>query len=359
MLPRTLAEIMSMGRDALHAIVRVYQAALGLSSWEITARWVEPADADTPGEVVAGSCLPNPRYQRAEIEVAWPPVGDLEETVAHEMVHCRTAKLAYQAGGWDPESWARDEWEEIAEQTARGMVALRRDGERNPVVLARVFRSTVAALRRDRMDPVKLAELAMKAGEMAAREDVPEDVRGLLSEFVAALAGGGGEVTEEPPMATDPEDPDQQPAMEEEVPAYMRALVASVADVKATVARLASPPAQTGAQHTPAVADGLAEQRRISVETYLMTRPGLLSAEAQRELVSRGDMQLARMWVAEAQRRAADRGNVKPPNVEKPAVQLNDIQRAAARRHKISDDKYAAQLQRQAGQQKVLGRGAK
>lgn len=211
------------------------------------------------------------------------------------------------------------------------------------------------------MDPVKLAELAMKAGEMAAREDVPEDVRGLLSEFVAALAGGGSEVAEEPPMATDPEDPEQQPAMEEEVPAYMRTLVASVAELKASVSRLTAAPAQAGSQPAaaPAPAEGLAEQRRIAVETYLMTRPDLLSAEAQRELVSRGDIKLARMWVAEAQRKAVERGVSRPPSSERPPVQLTELQRAAARRHKISDEKYAAQLQRQAGQQKVLGRGVK
>ena len=46
-------------------------------------------------------------------------------------------------------------------------------------------------------DGKKLAELAMKAGELGAREDVPEDVRALLAEFVAELAGGGSDIDEE------------------------------------------------------------------------------------------------------------------------------------------------------------------
>jgi hypothetical protein len=353
-LPGTLADILAMGRDALHAIVRLYMPVLGLDKWEITARWVEAEDAGG-GELVAGYCEPNPTYKHAVIGVAWPPVGDLEETVVHELVHCQTARLAFLAGA-APGTWAREEWEDVAEQTARGMVAVRRHGERSPVVLSRVFRSKWAALRRDRMDPVKLAELAMKAGEMAAREDVPEDVRQLLAEFVAALAGGGGEPeapaaaetdpsAPQPPMATD--DPDK-------VPGYMRVAMAQIKELSATVARLSSAPQS----RTPAVSAELAEARRLSVETFLSTKSGILSADAERELVQRADIKLARLWVADAERRPVQRSGAKAPGVdEASAVKLSPEQIKAARRHRLTDEQMMASVRRQSDRKAALGRG--
>lgn len=356
-LPATLAEIMALGRDALHAVVRHYIPVFGLQPWEITARWVEPEDAESPGEVVAGFCEPNARYQRATIGVAWPPVGDIEETVVHELAHCFTAKLAYAAGA-GTDAWALDEWEHIAEQSARGMVALRRHGERSPQILARVFRSKIAALRRNRtMDPSKLAELAMKAGELAAREDVPEDVRGFLQELVTAIASGGDATPEAP--AAEEEDPDAAPPMvteedPEKAPAYMRKLAGQVKELVATVARLAPSAATRPSQPS---AD-LTEMRSLAIQSFLSTKPGILSAEMERSLVDGGDMVLARSIVAEVERRPVQRrGATAPGGEDRTTIRLTPEQIKAARRHRLTDEQYAASVKRQTDRKIALGRG--
>lgn len=351
-LPTTLAEIQAMGRDALQAIVRCYMSAFGLDAWEITAKWVEVIDGS---ETAVGACVPDPVYHRASIDVLWPPVGDVEETIAHELAHCLTAELALLADA-APGTWARAAWERVAEQMARGAVALRRRGARVPVVLSRAFRGNVAALRREGMDPKKLAELAMKAGEMAAREDVPEDVRGLLAEFVAALAGGdvGGE---EPPMTTDPDAPPMATDPDaEQMPAYVQAFERKINAIAETVQRLSGSMHATAQQPAQPSAE-LIEVRRTSVETFLSTKPGVLSAEMERRLVDKGDLKLAREIVAEVERRPVQRGaHREQGRDEQSGPKLSPVQLQMAARHGLKPEQYAKSLQRQQDQRAFRGR---
>jgi hypothetical protein len=347
-LPNTLDEIMAMGRGALRAILDVYIPAFGLSSWRITASWVDP-EASDDGNVVAGFCDVNPRYTQASIGIAWPPVGDIEETIVHELAHCYTARLAYMAGARENEL-VLDEWEDVVEQTARGAVALRRQGMRPPAVFARFCRSKFAALRRNKMDPTKLAELAMKAGEMAARDDVPEDARQLFTEFVAALAGGGGGGEAEPPPPAAEEDPNAPPPVNaEEDPSKMPAFARAILD------RLT---ALEGRQQAPATpSPELAESRSNLVQSFLLTKPGLLSGEMERQLIRRGDLVFARSIVSEVERKPVQRSGLRAPEVKPAKPALTPEQQRMARRHKITDEQYASSLQRQNDRKAALGRG--
>lgn len=350
-----------MGRGALEAFTRLYLDAFGVGHWAVSARWVEACESDTGP--AAGSCEPDPVYHQAKIELLWPPPGDVEETIAHEVAHCLTAELALLADA-RPGTWARAAWERVAEQMARGAVALRRHGARTPQILARVMRSKSVALRRDSMpDASKIAELAMKAGELGAREDVPEEIKAFLQELVAALAGGeldmgddtaGGEL----PAAADG-------AMPEQEPAYARVILARMDKIEEALSRgTAAPAAPLGA--AARVSPELAEQRQLVVQGILTTKPGLLSAEGERELVARGDPKLARFVVAEVERRVdverrgagpARRGGGHEPHVDRATITLTPAQARAAKRHNLTPEAYARTLSASAGHKAALKGG--
>lgn len=86
------------------------------------------------------------------------------------------------------------------------------------------------------MDP-KLLELIMKAGEFSGREDVPEDVKDVIGQLVAAAAGQPAEAPTEEPAGDDPpaveEEPGAPPAVEEEpMPPQRAAIAAATARAK-------------------------------------------------------------------------------------------------------------------------------
>lgn len=364
-LPATLTELVAMGRDALNAVVAFYVPIFGLGHWQIAARWsdAEQAEANAGKTLgIAGWCNPNPVYEHATIEILWPPMGDVEETIVHELAHCARAMLAALAGAFEEGSWARAEYEADAEQTARGMVALRRHGARTPKILPRVLtrfcRSRFAAMRRGAMDPTKLAELAMKAGEMAARDDVPEDARQLFTEFVAALAGGGASTETEtdalPEATDDPNAPPMAVEEEEKVPGYMRTLLADVASLKAAAAKPAN---AATAPLAGAPSTELVELRRQTVENFLVGKDGLLSPEMERGLIARGDLKLARSIVAEIERKSSQRTGARPPEVKPAKRALTPTEQKMARRHKLTDDQFAGSLQRQTDRKALVGRG--
>lgn len=354
-LPVTHDEILAMGRDALQAVVRFWAPFFGLQTWRIAASWVESED----GSTVAGWCDPDDVYRQANIGIVWPPVGDVEETIVHELTHCARAALARLSGAYDPDSAARVEAERDAEQTARGLVALRRNGGQMPALMARFCRNRFAALRRhSMMDPVKLAELAMKAGEMAGREDVPEDVKQLFAEFVAAIAGGGAETEADPgtaPEAREGQDEDPTAAApmnaEEQVPGYARTILDRLAALEKKSAP--SPAPAPAVQPSPE----LAESRRNLVQSFLMTKPGILSSEMERQLVSRGDLAFARTIVSEVERRPVQRAGAKPPEQGQKKPALTPAQEKMARRHKLTDEQFADSFQRQNDRKAARGFG--
>lgn len=356
MIPTTLAEIMGMGKACLAPIMLYYVHQMGLGSWDITGLWVDRISGDEEG-FAAGCCWPDPQYQRARIEILWPPEGDVEQTIAHEVSHCQTAKLAMLAGA-APGTYARDAWEEIAEQNARGYVATRRGHMRQDVtILARAARARITAAlaartrRNVMMDPQTLAAIAVEGGAFTAREDVPEDVKEWISKVVAAMAGGSTEDGTMPPEGDPPmaEDPNK----DQPEPGYMRAMREKLAELSAAVAKMQ--PAVPAAQETPLA------QRQILTRTILASHRGVLTAETERDLVERGDYEGAERIVNEVRRHMVPRGNgsgANPPQTPK-AVILTDAQRKAAARHKVSPDRFAEiQAQRTNGRAALTGRKA-
>lgn len=356
-LPTTLAGLVEMGRDILLPCVQLYREAFGLGPWEITARWVDGTGDDwTDGTV--GTCSPDPVYQRATIEILWPPIGDVEETIAHEVVHCMTAELAMLAGA-EPGTWALAAWERIAEQTARGAVALRRRGLRVPQILSRMkaMRSKVVALRRN-MDPNELATIAVEGGAFTARDDVPQDVKDWIIKAVGAMAGGGlaeedgGEIEVGPdgelPMAQ------AEAAPGDEEPKYMRAFREQLAKLEARLPAIPAAPAAA-----PPVSD--LPQRKLLTQTIFAANRGVVAAETERAYIERGDHEGAERLIGEVRRNvtlSARRGSgALPPKGQMPAANLTDAQRKAAERHKISPERFATmQAQRQTSAALTTGR---
>jgi len=358
-LPLTLAGVMAMGRACLAPLVRYYVHQMGIGAWDITAAWVDQIQ-DDEGGMCAGCCWPDPQYQRARIEIVWPPPGDVEQTIAHEVGHCQTAKLALLAGA-GPGTYARDAWEEVVEQNARGYVATRRGILRQDItVLARAARQRVtAALAAGRtgMDPKALAAIAVEGGAFTARDDVPEDVKEWIAKAIASMAGGDAEEAPppvdpmgEPPMADAPpgEDPNKEPG-------YMRAMRQQIESLAATVAKLQAPAIAPPAEQSPLI------QRQILTRTILAAHRGVLSPEAERDLIERGDHDGAERVINEVKRHLAmaNRGSgsgAKPPQTPN-VVTLSDAQRRAADRHKIKPERFAEmQASRQNGRAALTGR---
>lgn len=205
--------------------------------WTITCELAPSVEANAGALAMV---MPTPERQLAHVVVAPHPPGEsVEESVAHELTHVLLSPLTALLE-WSPAVIMLEEQivERLGKLLAGAPATMARAVTRalaNPRTAAPVLRKRISALatrrrnverKRTMPDANKLAELAMKAGEMGGREDVPEDVRGLLQELVAALAGGGGGPTSEeaPPMREGEDDPNKPaPAMrEEDVPEPMR-----------------------------------------------------------------------------------------------------------------------------------------
>lgn len=210
---------------------------LGLTDWSVR---VEVADLG--GNL--GECCASWDYLEALIRYRDPAIHgayDLEAVVAHEVCHLPFSMFETQAGTWE-----RRAEENMVERFSRSMLAIVR-GNRgmSTAKLREKLRAVVGASvrarralnsRRNRMDP-KLLELIMKAGEFSGREDVPEDVKEVLGQLVAAAAGQPAEAPSEgapesePPAADAPpgEEPNAPPAAEEEPMPPQRAAVDAIA----------------------------------------------------------------------------------------------------------------------------------
>lgn len=347
-LPLTLAGIMAMGKACLGPLLTYYAHQMGIGSWEIEAKWVDQIGED--GSTV-GCCWPDPVYQRARIEIVWPPPGDVEQTIAHEVSHCQTAKLALLAGA-EAGTYARDAWEEIAEQNSRGYVATRRGEMRQDVrILARAARQRVtAAIAAGRSGMgIQLNEEQARAMLAALKgEGDPAAAVAVLEELLlAALAGG--DVAPVDPMGEMPMEV-QKP--DDQEPGYMRAMREQIERLSADVAKLQPTPA--GAPIDPASQS----QRQILTRTILAAQRGLLSAETERDLVARGAAEEAERMLGEAKRiralsaRPAASGANAPQTGK--VIVLTDSQRRAAAQHKITPERYAAAAVARANQRAAL-----
>jgi len=184
-------------------------------------------------------CVAEPRREQATIAIApHPPDEKLAETIAHEIGHAWISPLVELIAPSEAATTIEEVLIERFSKFATARPTLRRaiagvlanPRTSSPIVRKRI--SALASRRRNEgknkmADGSRLAELAMKAGEMGAREDVPEDVRALLAEFVAELAGGGAPASNAaPPMRedgnADPANPDDKAMREGDVPAPMQ-----------------------------------------------------------------------------------------------------------------------------------------
>jgi hypothetical protein len=173
---------------------------------------------------ICASTWTNPDYLEALIVFNDPAVSgpyDLEEVAAHEVFHIPMAGFQTRAGTRE-----RSEEERVVERFSRAFVALWRGTPfASRVALAPTLRAIIgqsrkarhrlAAKRREGMDQATV-DLILKVGAAAEREDVPEDVRALLRELVAATVTGeappASETENAPPAAeADPKPEDEPP----------------------------------------------------------------------------------------------------------------------------------------------------
>lgn len=219
--------------DAVKRMVATIAGAL-IPGWELEFVFAESM-AETGGALAY--CIPQPRREKAKIVIApHPPDESLRETIAHELGHAWVSPLVELI---EPSEAASTIEEVLIERFSKfaaahpGLVGALARVTKNPRTTHPIVRKRISALASRRRnegknkmaDGSRLAELAMKAGEMGAREDVPEDVRALLAEFVAELAGGSGPPSNAAPPMREDGDPAKSdaPAMrEDEMPPAMR-----------------------------------------------------------------------------------------------------------------------------------------
>lgn len=177
---------------------------------------------------VCASTWTNPDYLEALIVFNDPAVSgpyDLEEVAAHEVFHIPMAGFQTQAGTRE-----RSEEERVVERFSRAFVALWRGTSfasraalapqlRAIIGESRKARHRLAVKRRVGMNQATV-DLILKVGAAAEREDVPDDVRALLRELVAATVAdetpAGDDPVPDPPAAEaapKPEDEPPAPAM--------------------------------------------------------------------------------------------------------------------------------------------------
>jgi hypothetical protein len=210
-------------------------AAMLIPGWTITVELAQSVEANQGALAMVYS---TPERELAHVVVApHPPNESPLESVAHELTHSCISPLT-KLIEWSPAAVMLEEQivERIGKTIARvplGMARAISKALQNPRTNSPALRKRMSALatrRRDEgkskmADGSRLAELAMKAGEMGAREDVPDDVRALLAEFVAELAGGSASGAD-PAMAKDPAvDPAKSDAptmREDDMPPKMR-----------------------------------------------------------------------------------------------------------------------------------------
>jgi hypothetical protein len=188
-----------------------------------------------------GMVEPMPERKKFKMWLAPHPPGErVEETIPHELTHVMLSPLTHLLPAnasvvmieemiVEPLGCELAKLLDTMPQYARAMIR----ALQSPRTTSQTMRKRISALaarqrnegrNRSMIDSTKLAELAMKAGELGAREDVPDDVRALLAEFVAAMAGGDAGPGSAPMREDNPDDGKGAPPMrEEEVPAAMRA----------------------------------------------------------------------------------------------------------------------------------------
>lgn len=237
---------MNFDLQSVTACVRNLAAKM-LPGWLVTCELAQSVEANSGALAMVFS---TPERQLAHVVVApHPPGEDIGESVAHEMTHAAISPLTALIE-WSPAAVMLEE--QIVERLSKiiagasaGMTRAISRALSSPRTPSATIKKRISALASRRIkgkykmaDGARLAELAMKAGEMGAREDVPEDVRALLAEFVAELAGGSGPASEPPMMDKDPKDgppePGAPPMREDQMPPAMRSVMRNMRKAEAS-----------------------------------------------------------------------------------------------------------------------------
>lgn len=243
---------MNFDLQSVTACVRKLAAKM-LPGWRVTCELAASVEANQGALAMVFS---TPQRQLAHVVVAPHPPGEsLEESVAHELTHAVLSPLTALIE-WSPAAVMVEEQivEHLGVMIAGASAGMMRAISRalsSPRAPSVAIKKRISALASRRIkgkckmaDGARLAELAMKAGEMGAREDVPEDVRALLAEFVAELAGGAGPASQPPMMDKDPKDgpadPNAPTMREDQMPPAMRSImrnmrIANASTLKETI----------------------------------------------------------------------------------------------------------------------------
>ena len=237
---------MNFDLQSVTACVRNLAAKM-LPGWLVTCELAQSVEANSGALAMVFS---TPERQLAHVVVApHPPGEDIGESVAHELTHAAISPLTALIE-WSPAAVMVEE--QIVERLSKiiagasaGMTRAISRALSSPRTPSATIKKRISALASRRIkgkckmaDGARLAELAMKAGEMGAREDVPEDVRALLAEFVAELAGGAAPASEPPMMDKDPKDgppePGAPPMREDQMPPAMRSVMRNMRSAAAS-----------------------------------------------------------------------------------------------------------------------------
>lgn len=260
---------------------------LRLGGWKIKIRYEPDPRHPATGAPVYGYTSRQTDIPSAEIVIRTPTtaadIAETHDTIVHELLHCRLA---------NPEGSIMAE-ENAVWTLAPLLTELRLNAPAKATILCKALarRGTPITLkeRYAKMDPEKLAALAMQAGQLIAEEGLPENVKALLQELIALAAGGPAPMPEEegvpvPPIeGKTPEEPQMGLSKEED---KVKAAAKVKADVSALLAKMHATLGDalggtSGDIQLKALEEKMAADRAAAVDGLLDTRTDLQPAQRE------------------------------------------------------------------------------
>ncbi len=195
----------------LDAEMRFWLDALALEScgWKVTWGWVDQIPLDD-GRSAFGLNTLNADERTSHIKIkrltTQKDMDEFVDTCAHEMSHNFGAEIERRILAAQSEEDRTNAHEYIAETLAPALTRIKNTPREKAFAkaikslsgkteaFAKVAQSMPARAKGSTMsiDPKKLAELAMRAGELKAMEGLPPEAAALLEEMIAMSAGGDG-----------------------------------------------------------------------------------------------------------------------------------------------------------------------
>jgi hypothetical protein len=205
----------------LDAEMRFWLDVLGLESagWKVTWGWVDSIPLDDGRSAFGLNTLDaDKRESNIKIKKLATDIDRREfvDTCAHEMAHNFGAEIERRLLEAQSEQDRINAHEYIAETLAPALTRIKntprevafakalKSLSRKTEAFAKVVNQQLPARAKGSampIDPQKLAELAMRAGELKAMEGLPPEAAALLEEMIAMSAGGNGGGPESAPAA--------------------------------------------------------------------------------------------------------------------------------------------------------------